>query len=200
MAPITCEFSDDLVANQSRRQRAPGRRTRSFGDGPPTTGHRYPAGRLNGWITTCGSSPTGGRCSATATSRDRGCSPATSARSTDPGKTGGCSVTAQAAPTCTASPGPGSSVTRWSQRPGVPRRPGTGRILDLATTQSTPAGQQDQPKAAHSPGRPLPRLPRDASRRRGPATEPRRLGTMADRQPHRDHHDHDPSGRHDGRG
>ena len=42
------------------------------------------------------------------------CLPATSARSTDPGKTGGCSATAQAAPTCTALPGPGSSATRSS--------------------------------------------------------------------------------------
>ena len=32
--------------------------------------------------------------------------------------------------------------------------------------------------AAHSPGRPLPRLQRDASRRHGPTTNPRRLGTM----------------------
>ena len=41
-----------------------------------------------------------------------GLPPGTSARSTPPGATGGCSVTATAAPTCSSSPGPRSPDTR----------------------------------------------------------------------------------------
>ena len=48
--------------------------------------------------------------------------------------TAGCSATAIAAPTCTSSPGPGSSDTRWSSR-GVPGRPRACRLLGLASAQ-----------------------------------------------------------------
>ena len=74
------------------------------------------------WITTCGSSPTSGPSIVTRTSRPGGSSAATSARSTSPGTTSGYSATATAAHTCTGSPGPKSSGTRWS---GEPRHPTT---------------------------------------------------------------------------
>ena len=50
-------------------------------------------------------------------------SPGTSARSTRPGKTGGCSATAPAAATSTASPGPTSSDTRSSSTAASPDDP-----------------------------------------------------------------------------
>ena len=66
-----------------------------------------------------------------------GWSPGTSAGSTRPGKTGGCSATARAAPTCTASPGPTSSDTRSSdteRHPMIPRLPITGPARRRKTT------------------------------------------------------------------
>ena len=60
---------------------------------------------------------------------DAGSLPGTSASSTRPGKTGGCSATAPAAPSCTASPGPTSSATRSSdtgRHPMTPSWPTTG--------------------------------------------------------------------------
>ena len=56
-----------------------------------------------------------GEATPTRTSRSAGSSPGTSARSTRPGGTGGCSATATAAPTCSSSPGRRSSGTRWSR-------------------------------------------------------------------------------------
>ena len=52
-----------------------------------------------------------------------GRSPGTSASSTRPGETGGCSVTATAARTCTSSPGRRSSDTRWSRAAASPDDP-----------------------------------------------------------------------------
>jgi RNA-directed DNA polymerase len=66
---------------------------------------------------------------ATRTSRGTGSSPDTSAGSTRPGRTGGCSATAPAAPTCSSSPGPRSSGTQWSRarrHPTIPPLPTTG--------------------------------------------------------------------------
>ena len=83
---------------------------------------RYPARRSTFWIITCGGSSTSGPGSAIATSRRPGSLPGTSASSTRPGRTGGCSATATAAPTCTSSPGPRSSATRWSS-PASPDDP-----------------------------------------------------------------------------
>ena len=96
----------------------------------------------------------------------------------------------QAAPTCTASPGPGSSVTRWSDtgRPPTTRNwPNTGPRDDAKhpCRSARPTEGSSQPRtAAATPatGRFTP--PRTSHRTR-------RLGTMVDRQPHRDHHDRD---------
>ena len=70
---------------------------------------------LTRWTTTCGGSPTGGPSGPTRTSRSAGSSPGTSARSTRPGGTAGCSATATAAATWSSSPGHRSSGTRWSR-------------------------------------------------------------------------------------
>jgi RNA-directed DNA polymerase len=77
------------------------------------------------------------------------------------------------------------------QARGVPRRPRACRLLGLATTQgSAAADQQDHPGAHQLPGRSLHDLRRLPVRRRGPATEPARVGDMAG-HPHRGHHDRD---------
>ena len=91
--------------------------------GPPTTGHRSPARHSRRWIPICGGSPSGGPRSATRPSRRTGSSPGTSASSTRLCRTGGCSVTAQAAPTCTSSPGPTLSDTRSSDTGPHPMTP-----------------------------------------------------------------------------
>src|SRR6266487_6552222 len=96
--------------------------TRSFGAGPRTTGSWCPARHSTRWTTTCGSSPTSGRSSATRTSRNVGSSDDTSACSTRPGATSGFSATGKPAPTCSSSPGRRSCGTRWSR---VGRRPTT---------------------------------------------------------------------------
>src|SRR6266496_2891394 len=94
-----------------------------------------PPGCSTSWTTTCGSSPTSGRSGPIHTSRSTGSSPGTSARSTPPDETGGCSATVTAAPTCLNSPGPRSPGTRWSR--GGPHQttrpwPTTGRPGDVA--------------------------------------------------------------------
>ena len=99
-----------------------------------------------------------GQASATRTSRRPGSSAGTSASSTSPGRTGGCSATATAAPTCTSSPGPRSSDTRWSRarrHPTTPPWPTTG---PRGGARNTPADRHDQPAAPRSPGRSLPDL------------------------------------------
>ena len=58
------------------------------------------------------------------------------------------------------------------------------------TAQSAaPADRHGQPAAARGPARPLPDLRGLLLHRRRPATEPARVGTMADRHPQDDHHD-----------
>ena len=76
------------------------------------------------------------------------------------------------------------------QAPGVTRRPRACRLLDLATTQSATADQQDHPGAQQLPGRSLCDLQRRPIRRREPAIDPARVGEMAG-HPRRDHHDRD---------
>ena len=133
--------------------------TRSSGAGPPTTGHRSPARYSARWITTCGSSPTSGPPSATRTSRHAGSLPGTSASSIRPGRTGGCSATAKAAPTCTSSPGPTSSDTRSSKArrpPTTPPWPNTGPSdgARRPCRSTTPASGSTEPRtvAARSAG------------------------------------------------
>ena len=94
-----------------------------------------------------------------------GCSPGTSASSTRPGKTGGCSATAPAAPTSTASPGPTSSDTRSSSTRASPDDPELADYWALATTQSVPA---DQPHRLSAPPRPR----TDAARSARPRSSP----------------------------
>jgi len=62
-------------------------------DGPPTTGGWCPARYSTRWTTTCGSWSTSGPRTPTPKSRRRGSFDATSAGSTRPGATGGCSAT-----------------------------------------------------------------------------------------------------------
>ena len=99
-------------------------------------------------MTTCGRSPTSGRSSATRTNRSAGSSPGTSARSTSPGTTGGCSATAHS--------GAYLQKFAWTRivrhqmvkGDGVPGRPRPGRVLGRTTAQgTTPADRQDQPAA-----------------------------------------------------
>ena len=97
--------------------------------GRPTTAPWSPRRSSPAWTTTCGGSPTGGRCERTRTSRNAGLQPGTSARSTRPGGTTGCSATAPAAVTWSSSPGHRLSGTAWSQaarHPTTPPWPATG--------------------------------------------------------------------------
>ena len=57
-----------------------------------------------------------------------------------------------------------------------PDDPAACRLLGLATTQSAPADQPHRPAAPPGPGRTLRDLQEHAPRRRGPATNPTRLG------------------------
>src|SRR4051812_14736651 len=87
--------------------------TRSFGVGRPTTGRRCPAGLSLSWIPTRGSSLTSGPSTATRTNRDTGSQAGTTARSTRPGATDGCSEPANPASTYGSSPGQRSSDIGW---------------------------------------------------------------------------------------
>ena len=83
------------------------------------------------------------------------------------------------------------------QARGVTRRPHACRLLGLATTQGAPADQQDHPGAHQLPGRSLHDLRGRPVPRRGPATDPARVGEMAG-HPHRGHHDRDAARQHGG--
>ena len=86
-----------------------------------------------------------------------GRSPGTSASSTSPGATGGCSATATAAPTCTSSPGPGSSDTRWSSSGASPDDPALADYWAGRRRKTTPADRQRPACGSSSPGRSLSR-------------------------------------------
>ena len=137
-------------------------------------------------ITTCGSSRSSGPGSATRTSRPAGSSPGTTAGSTRPARTGGCSATAKAAPTCTSSSGPTSSDTRSSWHGASPDDPALADYWAEAAAQGAPADRQDQPVAPQSPGRSLRDLQGRAPARRRPATNPARVGAVADGRPQGD--------------
>ena len=92
--PGTAPHRAALPAREQRHGGASNGSTRSSGAGPPITGHRYLPRPSASWTTTCGGSHGSGPPPATRTSRRTGCSPGTSASSTRPGKTGGCSATA----------------------------------------------------------------------------------------------------------
>ena len=118
----------------SNAQAVIGDSTRSSGDGPTTTGHRFQrhvqrAGRLP-----VAAHMEMGQIQPPEQTEAPGSSPGTSTGSTSPGKTGGCSATATAAPTCTG------SLARYPptldrQARSVTRRPSACRLLGLATTQ-----------------------------------------------------------------
>ena len=156
--------------------------TPSSGDGPPTTGRRFPAEAFEVLDGTCGSSRSSGPGSATRTSRPAGSSPGTGGASTRPAKTGGYSATAKAAPTCTSSSGPTSSGTGSSWAWRHPTTPPC-RLLGEAAAQGAPADRQDQPAAPQSPGRSLRDLRVRVPARRRPATKPARVGAVADGRP-----------------
>ena len=92
--------------------------------------------------------------------------PATSASSTRPGETGGCSVTATAVPTSSSSPGRHIVRHMHGRRRRVSGRPGPGRLLGrpqaAPETAARPAGLD--PTA--TPTRILPCLRRSAASRR----------------------------------
>ena len=115
-----------------------------------------------------------------------GRSPGTSASSTRPGRTGGCSATAQAARSCTSSPGPTSSDTRSSGNGASPDDPALAEYWARRRRKSAPADQPHRPAAPPSPGRTLRDLQEHARRRRGPATNPARVGTLAGDHPQDD--------------
>ena len=92
-----------------------------------------------------------------------------------PGATGGCSVTATAAPTCSSSPGRRSPGTRWSRgwvpRPATPPRPATGQ----------PGGERGTPRSTRPrPGGSLPQTP---PRRRPLADSSLRRADLRTRHP-----------------
>lgn len=95
-------------------------------------------------ITTCGNWSTSGPGTPTRTSRRTGSWPATSACSTSPGKIGGSSVIATAAPTYRNSPGPGSCGTSWSP---APRHPMTRHWPNTGTPDGDARGCNPQSTA-----------------------------------------------------
>ena len=106
------------------------------GGGPPTTGSGCPSTPSARWTPTCGGWPGNGPGSPTRTSRGAGSSPGTSACSTRPGRTSGCSAAGRPASTSASSPGRKSSGTGWSpggRPPTIPASPGTGSSGDAAT-------------------------------------------------------------------
>jgi hypothetical protein len=95
-------------------------------DGRPTIGVWCRRGCSPASTTTCGSSLTSGRNTATRTSRSPGSSNGTTAGSPPPGRTTGYSGTAPAVPTCPSSPGrhPESDHQVQPGRPRAGRRAG----------------------------------------------------------------------------
>ena len=153
--------------------------------------------------TTCGSSPTSGPSTVTRTSRSAGSSAATSARSTSPGRTGGCSATATAAPTCSSSPGRRSSGTRWSRARRLPTtRPWPSYWAARRRRGNTPPMDPATPAAPAVTARPLPALRGTPPARRPPAAKPTRMGTVAHGHPQGDNPQRHrrAGGQHPGRG
>ena len=110
------------------------------------------------WTTTCGGSPTSGPSSHIRTSRSAGSSPATSASSTRPGRTGGCSATATAAPTWSSSPGPDRPAPDGHRRRRLPDDPAlTDYWARRRRRRQTPAGSRHCACSCQA-GRPLPAL------------------------------------------
>ena len=102
-------------------------------------------------------------------------------------RTDGCSATARAAPTCTSSPGPGSSDTGWSRarrHPTTPPWPTTGPSDDA---RRTPPINSGQPAALRSPGRPL----RDLQDRLSVDDQPQSPSEWERCSPPADDHDRD---------
>ena len=109
----------------------------------PDTGIRRD--RSASWTNTCGGSHGSGPGPATRTSRRLGRSPGTSASSTRPGRTGGCSVTAHS----------GAYLHRFAwtnivrheivKHRASPDDPAARRLLGQATAQSAPADQPHEP-------------------------------------------------------
>ena len=139
------------------------------------------------WTTTCGSSPTSGPAPPPRTSRSAGSSPATSAGSTRPGKTGGCSATATAAPTCQVRldedrPAPAG------QRRGIPRRPGPGPTTGPdGDARPDPPLDQHALRLLNAPARPLPDLRRLPPARRPRTRSPTEWEQWLGRHPQSDH-------------
>jgi hypothetical protein len=130
-----------------------------FGAGRPTTGAWSPAGSSPAWTTTSGTSPTGGPGARIRTSPGAGSRPGTSACSTSPGRTAGCSATATAAPTSPSSPGPRSSGMSRSaaEHPQMtPPRPSTGPAggarRPCPWTSTPPGSSEPKADAARSVG------------------------------------------------
>ena len=162
--------------------------TRSSGAGPPTTGHRYPPRSSARWTTTCGGSPTSGPRSATANKPTswvvhRYFGKFNKARQ-DRWVFGDRTSGAYHAQVRLDQHRP----TPDRQARGVTRRPCACRVLGPATAQDAPADQPHRHVALPSPGRLLRDLREHAPRRRGPATNPARVGTLAGDHPQDDRH------------
>ena len=120
------------------------------------------------------------------TSRSAGSSPGTSARSTRPGGTGGCSVTATAAPTCSSSPGP--TIIRHTMVKGwaSPDDPALADYWGQRRRHGAPADRQGQPAAAHKPSTGAARSAGDLLLHADDEPQhPRRVGTVAHGRPAR---------------
>ena len=117
-----------------------------------------------------------------------------------PGATDGCSATAQAAPTCRSSPGPGSSGTAMVKSGASPDDPALADYW-AERRRKTPPPTIDKAnlrlfEAQHGRCSYLRGL---APARRRAAAEPARVGAMAARRPHDDHPDRRAGARHHGR-
>ena len=124
-----------------------------------------------------------GHATATRTNRSAGSSTGTSASSTSPGVTGGSSVTVTAAPTCSSTPGPRSSATRWSQarrHPTTRPWPTTGPGGDNA---APPPLDGVSLRLLQGAARTLPGLRWTAAARRPRAPNPPRVGAVAHGDP-----------------
>ena len=137
-APATARGGDAQRCAAPTRRRSSPRSPRHPGLGGLPPGHGLQRGVQLAGRTTCGSSPGSGPGTRTRTSRGAGSRPGTSASSTRPGRTSGCSATGKPAPTCASTPGRESAGTSWSRARHPPTTPAWQATGGTAGTSTAP--------------------------------------------------------------
>ena len=166
--------------------------TRSSEGKRTTTGPGRPRSPSSRWTATCGSSFTSGLAAGTPGRAGNGSPPATSARTTRTGATGGSSATGKPGPTSTSTPGRRSSGTRRSPagtRPTILPSPSTGPTGGGTETPATGPVLADRPAG---PGRAVPAMQGTAAVHRPHSRLPQPVGDLVRGRPQGD----DPPGHH----